>query len=221
MSRPPLTRPQQELFDWLLEYMGEQELCPSIREMVEAMGLKSTSGIQNRLKHLHEKRYILWLKEDKVNKKRTRIRILPTAVPKTSEFGTKGISPQQLPILGAIAAGNLVEPFTDYLEYLNLSELFLGAEYFALRVTGNSMIEDHIVDGDTVIMKKVTEPDSIRNGTIVAAMVEGETTLKRFLREGDRITLQPANPAYKSIVVNAEQLEVQGMLVGIWRLWNS
>ncbi|MBD1861428.1 MULTISPECIES: transcriptional repressor LexA [Trichocoleus] len=195
-----LTEAQQQLFDWLLEYIRHHHHSPSIRQMMQAMELKSPAPIQSRLEHLRAKGYISWTE----GKART-IRIL--------QADTQGV-----PILGAIAAGGLVEPFTDTVDRLDLSNLLLQPQYFALRVTGDSMIEALIAPGDVVIMKPVADPKSLKNGTIVAAMVEGHgTTLKHFHRKGSKVTLKPANVKYPPIEVSASHVQVQGSLVGVWR----
>jgi repressor LexA len=86
---------------------------------------------------------------------------------------------------------------------------------------GDSMIEDYITEGDVVIMCPIPDPDMVKNGTIVAARVDGHgTTLKRFYRKGDCITLKPANAKYKPIEVTARQVQVQGTLIGVWRNCN-
>ena len=123
-----------------------------------------------------------------------------------------------VPILGSIAAGYLVEPFTDAVERLDLSTVLLPDKTFALRVMGDSMIEEMIAEGDVVMMRPLSDPNLLKNGTIVAARVEGHgTTLKRFYRRGDRITLKPANSRYAPIEAQADQVQVQGVLVGVWR----
>lgn len=199
----PLTEAQQELYDWLTEYIRQHQHSPSIRQMMQAMNLKSPAPIQSRLEHLRFKGYIEWTE----GKART-IRILNRAQ-------------QSVPVLGAIAAGGLLEPFTDTVEQLDFSHLFLPPHTYALRVVGDSMIEDLITEGDLVIMRPVSEPEKLRNGTIVAARVDGYgTTLKRFYRRGDRVTLKPANAKYKPIEVAAAQVQVQGLLVGVWRDYN-
>ncbi|MEB3338506.1 MAG: transcriptional repressor LexA [Leptolyngbyaceae bacterium] len=194
-----LTTAQQQLFDWLADYIRRNQHSPSIRQMMQAMDLKSPAPVQSRLDHLRAKGYISWTE----GKART-IRVLhPSA--------------QGVPILGAIAAGGLVEPFTDEVEQLDLSNLLLQSNYFALRVTGDSMIEALITEGDVVIMQPVPDPQFLKNGTIVAAMVEGHTTLKYFHRQGSQVSLKPANPKYPPIEIAAHQVEVQGSLVGVWR----
>ncbi len=195
-----LTEAQQELYDWLKEYIRSNQHSPSIRQMMQAMHLKSPAPIQSRLEHLRNKGYIEWSE----GKART-IRILQNFKP-------------GIPVLGAIAAGGLVEPFTDAVEQIDFTNLNLPAQTYALRVNGDSMIEDSILDGDLVFLRPVPEPDLIKNGTIVAARVEGYgTTLKQFYRQGDTVTLKPANSQYQPIEVSAVQVELQGSLVGVWR----
>lgn len=196
----PLTKPQQELYNWLAEYILMHQHSPSIRQMMQAMKLKSPAPIQSRLEHLRGKGYIEWSE----GKART-IRIVHSR--------RRGV-----PVLGAIAAGGLIEPFTDAVEQVDFSNVFLPPQTFALRVMGDSMIEDLIIEGDVAIMRPVPEPDQLKNGTIVAARVDGYgTTLKRFYRLGDRVTLKPANSKYKPIEVAAMQVQVQGALIGVWR----
>ncbi|MEA5577577.1 transcriptional repressor LexA [Anabaena sp. UHCC 0451] len=198
-----LTEVQQELYEWLIEYIRINQHSPSIRQMMQGMNLKSPAPIQSRLEHLRNKGYIEWIE----GKART-IRVLRQ---------TK----QGVPILGTIAAGGLIEPFTDAVEHLDLANLSLPPQSYALRVAGDSMIDDLIADGDVVFLRPVAEPNQLKNGTIVAARVEGHgTTLKRFYLQEDMVTLKPANPKYQPIEVPAMQVQVQGSLVGVWRNYN-
>ncbi|MFB2923920.1 MULTISPECIES: transcriptional repressor LexA [Aerosakkonema] len=195
-----LTEAQKELYDWLVEYIRQHQYAPSIRQMMLAMNLKSPAPVQSRLEHLRKKGYIEWSD----GKART-IKIL--------QQRSEGV-----PILGTIAAGGLVEPFTDAVERLDISTVLLPDKTFALRVVGDSMIEELIAEGDVVMMRPISDPNLVKNGTIVAARVEGKgTTLKRFYKRGDRITLKPANPKYTPIEAQADQVQVQGVLVGVWR----
>jgi repressor LexA len=196
----PLTQAQQELYDWLVEYITSTQHAPSIRQMMRAMNLRSPAPIQSRLERLRTKGYIDWTE----GKART-IRILhrPT---------------QGIPVLGAIAAGGLVEPFTDVQEKLDLSTVFQHPNCFALRVIGDSMLEDSIVEGDMAVMRSVSPHETIKNGEIVAARVEGVgTTLKHFYQQGEKITLKPSNRKYSPIEVPANQVDIQGILIGVWR----
>lgn len=199
MATDTLTKAQQELYDWLVDYIRRNQYSPSIRQMMKAMGLKSPAPIQSRLEHLKNKGYIDWHE----GKART-LRILK--------------SPQGVPICGAIAAGALVESFTDTVEHLDLSALPLQPQDFALRVRGDSMIDALIDQGDVVIMRPVRDPQALKNGVIVAARVEGDgTTLKYFYRDGDTVTLKPANSRYTPIEVDAKKVDIQGTLVAVWR----
>lgn len=193
-----LTEVQQQLFDWLVEYIKQNQHSPSIRQMMRAMGLKSPAPIQSRLEHLRSKGYIDWTE----GRART-IRIL---------------RPQGLPIMGAIAAGSVVESFTDSVEQLDFSSSFLRPGDYALRVRGDSMIDALIADGDVVIMRPIQDPKAIKNGTIVAARVNGDgQTLKYYHRKANQVKLEPANPNYPVIEATATEVEVQGVLVAVWR----
>lgn len=127
---------------------------------------------------------------------------------------------QGIPILGTIAASGFIEPFTDSIDYLDFSHMALPPDTYGLRVAGDSMIDDLIADGDLVFLHPVLQPDQLKNGTIVAARVDGYgTTLKRFYRLDDMVTLKPANPNYQPIEILATQVEVQGSLVAVWRVY--
>jgi repressor LexA len=199
----PLTDAQQQLYDWLVEYIGEHQHSPSIRQMMTAMGLKSPAPVQSRLEHLRNKGYIAWTE----GQART-IRILNSM-------------PKGVPIRGAIAATSLVETFPDVeVEYLDLSNLMLKPNHFALKVRGHSMIDALIDDGDIVILQPVPDPKLLRNDTIVAAYHQGKTTLKYLERKGSKVVLKPGNPnreLYPITEVPAAEVEIQGVLVGVWR----
>lgn len=198
-----LTEPQRQLYEWLVEYIRTSQHSPSIRQMMQAMNLKSPAPIQSRLDYLRSKGYIDW----NTGKART-IRILQSPA-------------QGIKVLGAIAAGGLVEPFTDdFTEQLDISELMHQPGCFALRVVGDSMIEDLISEGDVVVMRSPSESEGVKNGTIVAAQIDGHgTTLKHYHRQGETVTLRPANSRYKEIYAAAAQVQVQGILVGVWRCY--
>lgn len=203
----PLSKAQQELFDWLVQYIEQHQHAPSIRQMMQAMKLKSPAPVQSRLDHLRKKGYVDW----EIGQARTLRIVHPDLMQAEVE---------QIPILGAIAAGGLIEPFVEVVDSLELSPKQLPPKSYALRVNGDSMIDAHITDGDIVIMRPVQEPKTIKNGTIVAARVEGEgTTLKRFHLDRNKITLEAANLKYQPIKVLATQVEIQGSLIGVWRTY--
>ncbi|MEB3200535.1 MAG: transcriptional repressor LexA [Synechococcaceae cyanobacterium] len=200
-SLPDLTPAQQELYDWLADYIGRQRHSPSIRQMMEAMGLRSPAPIQSRLRHLQQKGWITWQE----GQART-LQLL-------GEPSRGGI-----PVLGAVAAGGLIESFDDVQEALDLEPVLGTRGLFALTVNGDSMVEAHIADGDVVLLEPVADPQRLRNGTIVSALVPGSgTTLKHFHRQGAEVRLEAANPAYAPIVLPADQVTVQGQLRAVWR----
>ncbi len=198
VSMESLTPAQQELYDWLVDYLRTNQHAPSIRQMMGAMHLKSPAPIQSRLEHLKNKGYIEWSE----GKART-IRIREDL--------------RGLPILGTIAAGFVNEAFTDDVERLDLNGLPLKAGDYALRVTGDSMVDAMILEGDVVIMRPVKDPQSVREGTIVAARVESGTTLKSFYRHGNQVKLKPANPNYPVMEFPADMVDIQGRLIAVWR----
>lgn len=196
-----LTSAQQELFDWLEGYIRSHRHSPSIRQMMEAMGLRSPAPIQSRLRHLQQKGWITWQE----GQART-LQLIG---------GGQGAG---IPVLGSVAAGGLVEPYDDVQERLDLAPVLETRGLFALTVNGDSMVDAHIADGDVVLLEPVNDPGRLRDGTIVSALVAGSgTTLKHFHRRGDTVTLEAANPAYEPLVLPAEQVSVQGKLVAVWR----
>tara|TARA_Y100001968_G_scaffold257925_1_gene244792 strand:+ start:73 stop:696 length:624 start_codon:yes stop_codon:yes gene_type:complete len=197
-----LTQAQQELYDWLAEYIGTHQHSPSIRQMMKAMGLRSPAPVQSRLRHLQQKGWITW----KEGQART-LQLLGNVVKKVG-----------IPVLGAVAAGGLIESFDDIQEHLDLAPVLQKRNLFALTVNGDSMVDSYIADGDVVLMEPVADLQRLRNGTVVCAMVAGSgTTLKHFHRYGGKVVLEAANPAYEALELPAEQVQVQGRLVAVWR----
>ena len=195
-----LTDAQNELYLWIKSYMKDFKHSPSIRQMMEAMGLKSPAPIQSRLKHLQEKGYISWQE----GKART-LQIFDEML-------------NGVPVMGSIAAGGVIEAFTDVQENLDISDVLKTKDIFALTVNGDSMIDAQIAHGDMVLMEPVKDNYSIRNGDIVSAMVHGlGTTLKYFIKKNNKIILEAANPKYEPIVLDYEQVSIQGRLIAVWR----
>ena len=195
-----LTEAQSELYGWIKNYIKEFQHSPSIRQMMHGMGLKSPAPIQSRLKHLQEKGYIAWQE----GKART-MQLIDEIV-------------EGVPILGSVAAGGLIETYSDVNENLDLSDILKKKNIFALTVNGDSMIDECIADGDMVLMEPVRDASFLRNGDIVSAMVPGlGTTLKYFVKKGQKISLEAANPNYEPIVLNFHEVSIQGKLVAVWR----
>ncbi len=195
-----LTDAQNELYKWIKEYMRDFQHSPTIRQMMQGMGLKSPAPIQSRLKHLQEKGYISWQE----GKART-MQIVDEII-------------EGVPILGSVAAGGLIETYSDVHQNLDISNIFKKKDVFALTVNGDSMIEACIANGDMVLMEPIKDSYSLRNGDIVSAMVQGlGTTLKYFFKRGDKIFLEAANPAYEPIELDLDQVVFQGKLLAVWR----
>ena len=168
--------------------------------MMQAMGLKSPAPIQSRLKHLQDKGFISW------QEGRARTLQLVNEI-------FEGI-----PIMGSVAAGGLIETFSDVNETLDFSDIVKKKGVFALTVNGDSMIDACIADGDMVLMEPVHDLGNLRNGIIVSALVPGlGTTLKYFMRKGSEVELQPANTNYEVIKVDANRIIIQGKLLAVWR----
>ena len=196
-----LTEAQNELFEWIKNYIKNFNHSPSIRQMMEAMGLKSPAPIQSRLKHLQEKGYISW--------QEGRARTLQLA---------KELVTSSVPILGSVAAGGLIESYSDVNENLDMKEVLQRKGVFALTVNGDSMIDAFIADGDMVLMEPVNDQNYLRNGTIVSAMVPGSgTTLKYFYKKNNQIILEAANPNYEPIILDKNEVAIQGKLLAVWR----
>ena len=195
-----LTEAQNELYRWIKNYMREFQHSPSIRQMMQAMGLKSPAPIQSRLRHLQDKGYISWQE----GKART-MQIIDEIL-------------EGVPIKGSVAAGGLIETFNDVQENLVISEVLEKKDVFALTVNGDSMIDACIAHGDMVLMETVKDLSSLRNGDIVSAMVPGlGTTLKYFIKKGGKIFLEAANPVYEPIELDPDQVIFQGKLLAVWR----
>ena len=120
--------------------------------------------------------------------------------------------------MGSVAAGGLIETFSDVNENLDISDVLKNKDVFALTVNGDSMIDACIADGDMVLMEPVNNQFSLRNGDIVSALVPGlGTTLKYFIKRGNKIFLEAANPAYEPIELDLDQVVFQGKLLAVWR----
>ena len=199
-SVPDLTEAQNELLIWLKKYIQQFKHSPSITQMMQAMGLKSPAPIQTRLKHLQEKGYIFWQE----GKART--------LQLVSEVS------DGIPVLGSVAAGGLIETYTEINENLDITDVLKKKNVFALTVNGDSMIDAFIAHGDMVLMEPVNDFNSIRNGDIVSALVPGSgTTLKYFLKKNNKIILEAANPNYEPIILDCDNVSIQGKLLAVWR----
>ena len=200
MPEIKLPKRQQEVLDYLRQAIAERGYVPSIREIVEALGVHSTSTIHYHLTGLAERGLIRW---DKGKNRAIQL----------TEAGLGPSESAGLPIKGRIAAGRPIEAIERDDETLDLAGLWTQGEHFLLEVKGTSMIEDHIMPGDLVVVQPRA---TARDGEIVVALLdEGEATLKRIYREDGRFRLQPANSEMEPIY--ADHVKVQGRVVGVIR----
>lgn len=196
-----LTKRQKELYDYIQEHIGRHGYAPTLQEIGRRFRLSSLATVHKHLKNLEEKGLI----KRKWNYSR--------AIELAEADAARAVS---VPLLGRVAAGRPIEAIETPSERIAVPEEFLrGKNTYVLRVVGNSMIEDGILDGDYVV---VEERATANDGETVVATVNGEATVKRFYREkGDKFRLQPANQAMKPIVVNGSSLTIRGVVVAVLR----
>jgi repressor LexA len=193
-----LTDRQREIYEFIREKIESRGFGPTVREIGEAFDIKSPNGVMCHLKALEKKGLI----------KRTDHRARAIQLVDHRPFALC------LPLLGAVAAGSPTQAVTQE-ERLEFNELFAGPNHYALRVRGQSMIDDHIADGDYVVIRK---QESAENGERVVAMIDSEVTLKRYYKEKNHIRLEPANGKMAPIIVSAnEDPHILGVLVGVLR----
>jgi repressor LexA len=193
----PLTRRQKEVLDYLRVFIAKHEYAPSYREVADHFGFSSVATVAEHIEGLKTKGYL----DNEENMARS-IQLTPTWDERTFA----------IPLLGSIAAGLPIEAIRTA-ETIDIPRDMMGKNVFALRVRGDSMEEDGILDGDYVIIEQTANP---KNGDIVVALVEGNNvTLKRFYRESDHIRLQPANGRYQPI--RTKRVVVQGKVRGVIR----
>jgi len=202
-----LTKRQKEVLDFIASFVDENGYCPSYEEIARGLELASLATVHKHISVLEAKSYL----KRGFNQSRS----LELA-PRYAQEQRRGKVPvSEIPLLGRIAAGVPVEAVEQH-ETLSFADFTGNGDTFALEVRGNSMIDDHICDGDMILLERVT---LARDGDIVVALVSNaETTLKRFYREpGDMIRLQPANTALRPIVVPAREVQIQGRLLAVLR----
>jgi len=231
-----LTRKQHELLLFIDKHLKQTGFSPSFEEMKDALKLKSKSGIHRLISALEERGF---LSRHHHRARALEVLKLPpgAGVPAAAEMGdafapnvirgdfsarlqgvraANEVGAVQLPLYGRIAAGMPIEALRDQGTQIDVPMALLGqGEHYALEVAGDSMIEAGILDGDTVLIRR---GETAENGQIVVALVdENEVTLKRLRRRGNSIALEPANARHQTRVFPADQVRVQGRLVGLLR----
>jgi len=191
-----LTKKQKRVYDWLKRFIQEYGYAPSYDEIRKGLGFNSLSTVYEHLKRLEEKGYI---RSPWGNKKRA------------IEVVEQG---EVLKLLGEVQAGEPIESYEVPEEVELPSGIFDPERHFALRVRGDSMIDEGILDDDIVVVRK---SEIAENGEVVVALVDGEATIKKYKKRGSKIELIPANPSYKPIVVKEEQVKIIGVVVALFR----
>lgn len=228
-----LTRKQHELLTFIDRHLRSTGCSPSFEEMKEALGLKSKSGIHRLISALEEREF---LRRHKHRARALEVLRLPPDV--SAERPDPGFAPNvirgdfsarfqgakaaadaaavSLPLYGRIAAGQPIEALREHQMEVEVPIALIGpGEHYALEVTGDSMIEAGILDGDTAIIRK---GETAESGQIVVALVDdNEVTLKRLRRRGNSTALEPANPRHEIRIYPAERVKVQGRLVALMR----
>ena len=197
----PLTKRQREILDFLNEFIDQHGYAPSLEEIGRRFGLSSLATVHKHLTNLQDKGFIkrAW------NRSRS-VELVPTHV------GTRAVD---LPLLGRVAAGAPIEAVVSNETVAVPDDLVGKRDTYALRVRGESMIDEQIRDGDIVI---VEDRKTAENGETVIALLHGaDVTLKKFYRDNGRIRLQPANDKIQPLVVDANQVRIQGVVVGVMR----
>lgn len=208
-----LTKRQKEFLDFLASFLEKKGYSPSYEEIAEGLDLASLATVHKHIMALEAKHYV----KRGFNQSRS-LEIAPKYYEEQRQHRqVVAMAPPNLemPLLGRIAAGSPVESIAGN-ETLSFSDFVGDPDTYALQVRGESMIEDHICNGDYVLVEKAKDA---RDGDIVVALVDGmETTLKRFYREpGDRVRLQPANSAMQPIFVPQESVAIQGKVLAVLR----
>ena len=197
----PLTKRQREILDYLNEFIQQHGYAPSLEEIGRRFGLSSLATVHKHLTNLQEKGFIkrAW------NRSRS-VELVPTRA---------GGRTLELPLLGYVAAGAPIDAITTT-ETIAVPDNLVGRlDTYVLRVRGDSMIDEQIRDGDYVIIE---DRKNAENGEMVIALLGGtEVTLKKFYRENGHIRLQPANPAMQPLVIGADHVQIQGVVVGVMR----
>jgi repressor LexA len=201
MEKEPLTDRQREILDFVESFIAAKGFAPSIREICDRFEISSTRGVHRHLETLEKKGYL-----KRASTARS-IKIIQDAADAFSNV-------VELPMLGFIAAGAPIE-VVEQRETIGVPATLIGKRpCYVLRVKGNSMIEDHILNGDFIVVEKC---DTADNGEVVVALINNRTeaTLKRVYKEKDRIRLQPANSEMKPIYVR--DIAIQGKVRGLFR----
>jgi repressor LexA len=204
-----LTKRQKEVLDFIADFVEQNGYSPSYEELAHALKLASLATVHKHIQALESRNYL----RRQVNHSRS-LEVAPKYIQERRK-NRKAPRPMEIPLAGRIAAGAPVEAVQGR-DTLQFADFAGKGDTFALEVSGESMIEDHILSGDYVLVERTPQAS---DGDIVVALVEGlETTLKRLYREpSGRIRLQPANSSMQPIIVDAADVQIQGRVLAVLR----
>ncbi|HLG95174.1 MAG TPA: transcriptional repressor LexA [Bryobacteraceae bacterium] len=204
-----LTKRQKEVLDFIADFVEQNGYSPSYDELAQALKLASLATVHKHIQALESRNYL----RRQFNQSRS-LDVAPKYLQERRK-NRKPVQPLEIPLAGRIAAGAPVEAVQGQ-ETIQFADFTGKGETFALQVSGDSMIEDHIMSGDYVLVERAQQA---RDGEIVVALVGGlETTLKRIYHEsGGRIRLQPSNSSMQPILVNAVDVQIQGRVLAVLR----
>jgi repressor LexA len=202
-----ITRRQRNVYDFISGFVQKNGYSPSFEEIGEGLGLSSLATVHKHISNLEKKGLL--------TRDYNRSRSIDLVPPKGRLKQAMAVNTTMvLPLLGRIAAGHPIEAVQNP-ETISLADFVRSKEVFVLEVRGDSMQDEHILDGDYVLVER---SKTAHNGDIVVALVEStDATLKRFYREGDNVRLQPSNMNMKAIIVPAASVEIQGRVIGVLR----
>jgi len=204
-----LTRRQKQVYDFISNFVDRHGYSPSYEEIAEGLGLSSLATVHKHISNLEDKQL---LRRD-YNRSRSIDLLKPRGRMKQS-LAVAAESSMSLPLLGRIAAGRPLEAVENP-ESISLADFTRSKEVYVLQVKGESMQDEHILDGDYVLVEKA---DAARDGEIVVALIDGsDATLKRLYVEGGKVRLQPSNASMQPIIVPAGSVQVQGKVIGVLR----
>lgn len=209
-----LTKRQRQIYNFIADFVQKNGYSPSFAEIGQGLGLSSLATVHKHITNLHNK----GLLKRELNRSRSLDVLPPKGQLKKAFTNAAAVAAKaaavSLPLVGRIAAGQPIEAIENP-DRISLTDITRSRDVFVLEVRGDSMQDEHILDGDYVLVEKVR---AARDGEIVVALVENaDATLKRFYREGDKIRLQPSNAAMAPIIVPASSVQVQGRVVGVMR----
>jgi repressor LexA len=196
-----LTERQRDVLQFIADRIGRDGIAPTLQEIADAFGFRSTASAQKHVAHLEKKGFLERRKHQKRGLVLAASEDPPTAV--------------DLPLYGAVAAGSPIESLPDDERVSVPSDFLRSGDHYVLMVRGDSMIDEGVYDGDLVIVQRTRDA---ADGQMVVALVSGEVTLKRIYRNNDStVRLQPSNPSVPVILAPAAEVEIQGLVVGLLR----